>query len=112
MKVVRLTEKELAAIILGISESFDKDQLSAIGLFGSRADLSKKGGDIDIIIWTKDLSFDLYSTLNKIRRNIWNKIGEQKIDIFICPSDLNQLDERNKAFYLLIKDKCKEIWKK
>lgn len=48
-------------------------------LFGSRADDSAKGGDIDLLLLTEE-KLPLVS-INRIRRLILNDIGEQKIDI-------------------------------
>ena len=48
-------------------------------LFGSRANDSAKGGDIDLLIITEE-KLPLVS-INRIRRLILNDIGEQKIDI-------------------------------
>jgi len=48
-------------------------------LFGSRTDDNKKGGDIDILILSKErLSI---SDLSKLRIELYKKIGEQKIDL-------------------------------
>ena len=52
---------------------------SELLLFGSRANDAAKGGDIDLLLLTKEkLPLVLVS---KIRRLILNQIGEQKIDI-------------------------------
>ena len=56
------------------------DPDAKIWLFGSRADDSKKGGDIDIGILSNKI--DLKKKLN-INSNICEKIGEQKIDLVV-----------------------------
>ncbi|MBT6843896.1 MAG: nucleotidyltransferase domain-containing protein [Candidatus Melainabacteria bacterium] len=48
-------------------------------LFGSRLDDKKLGGDIDLLINTK--SKPDRKVKHKIRHQIWESIGEQKIDI-------------------------------
>ncbi len=53
---VRLTKEEIE-IVKSTIKAFDKE--AKIILFGSRADLTKKGGDIDIFIETKrNISLD------------------------------------------------------
>ncbi|MDR2151190.1 MAG: nucleotidyltransferase domain-containing protein [Helicobacteraceae bacterium] len=56
------------------------DPSAKIWLFGSRADDSKKGGDIDIAILSKAIDTDILQKI-KIRRDICDKIGDQQIDI-------------------------------
>ncbi|MFZ4775466.1 MAG: nucleotidyltransferase domain-containing protein [Terrimicrobiaceae bacterium] len=56
---------------------------SELLLFGSRANDSAKGGDIDLLLLTeKKLPLMLIS---KLRRLILSRIGEQKIDIVNFP---------------------------
>jgi len=50
MKKVRLKDWEIEAIKEAI-KNVDKD--AKIILFGSRVDLTKKGGDIDLLIFSK-----------------------------------------------------------
>lgn len=50
-------------------------------LFGSRIDDSKKGGDIDILI-TASQMID-FKVKGRIKRDFYNKFGEQKIDL-VC----------------------------
>lgn len=53
-------------------------------LFGSRADLSKKGGDIDLYIETNHIDLMMITDLKLIfLREIKKKIGDQKIDVVI-----------------------------
>jgi predicted nucleotidyltransferase len=79
---MRLTKEEIEAIQQSFIKHFTKGK---IYLFGSRVDDSKKGGDIDLYI---DLGeyIDLKEMM-KMRQNfrleLYEKIGEQKIDIVI-----------------------------
>ena len=50
-------------------------------LYGSRTDDTKRGGDIDLMILT-DRDVDLHTRV-EIEASMWEKIGEQKIDILI-----------------------------
>ncbi len=48
-------------------------------LFGSRVDDTQKGGDIDILVLS-EIKLTLSEKL-KIKRNFYNRFGEQKIDL-------------------------------
>jgi uncharacterized protein len=51
---------------------------SEVFLFGSRANDSIKGGDIDLLLLTPEKV--PLTVLNRVRRLILNEIGEQKLD--------------------------------
>jgi predicted nucleotidyltransferase len=50
-------------------------------LYGSRADDTKRGGDIDLLVLTKE-TFE-QSVKLKILASLYRRIGEQKIDLSI-----------------------------
>jgi len=64
------------------SAILELDPSAQIYLFGSRTDDRAKGGDIDILILSKQLRFKDKLT---IKANIFKTIEEQKIDILILP---------------------------
>lgn len=68
--------KDLVDLILDYVESVDPH--AHVYVFGSRADLSKKGGDIDLLILSEIFSFLHRRTLIFKMEDL---IGEQKIDI-------------------------------
>ena len=74
---MRITENEKNVIIVAVK---DIDPDARLWLFGSRADDSKKGGDIDIGILSSkvDVMEEIY-----IRQNICDRLGEQKIDLVV-----------------------------
>ena len=76
--MVRLTSIEQNAITSTI-KSFDSK--ASIFLFGSRTDLTKKGGDIDLLVLSEVLGLD---EKIKILVEIKGIIGEQKIDLIIA----------------------------
>lgn len=76
-KKVRLKSKEIK-ILKKIIYSFDKN--TKIFLYGSRTDLLKKGGDIDIFI---SENIDLKDLL-KIKAKLFKVFGDRKIDIVIA----------------------------
>ncbi|HEK25008.1 MAG: nucleotidyltransferase domain-containing protein [Hydrogenobaculum sp.] len=84
---VRLTEEELKAIKEIALEVFGKDV--KVWIFGSRADLNKKGGDIDIYIETNNLD-GLIDKQIKYLSKLKLKIGDQKIDLVIKSYDCKE----------------------
>ena len=81
-KDVRLTQFEIDAIVSSFYEFFKPED--NIWLFGSRADTSKRGGDIDLYIKTsiKDYSEAFYKKRD-FSIKLQDIIGEQKIDIVL-----------------------------
>ncbi|MCL2193562.1 MAG: nucleotidyltransferase domain-containing protein [Treponema sp.] len=74
---MRITEHEKNTIVEAVKTA---DPNAKVWLFGSRADDSKKGGDIDIGILSEKI--DVMGEI-EIRRTICDEIGEQKIDIVV-----------------------------
>lgn len=78
---MRLTEDETEIIKDVI---YDLDSNARIFLFGSRAYSEKKGGDIDLLVLSDSIiQRDLYG----IKARLWDKLGEQRIDIIIAKDD-------------------------
>ncbi len=75
---MRLKQKEIQNI-KDVVREYDPD--AQIYLFGSRADDTKKGGDIDLLIFSGILS---EHDKRRIRLNLYDRLGEQKIDIIIA----------------------------
>lgn len=84
-QVVRLKPDEIKKIKDAVYE-YDKD--AGIYIFGSRADLNKKGGDLDILVISKSIS-PIQRRFIKV--NIYKALGEQKIDLLVT-------DEINSPF--------------
>ncbi|MBZ4669176.1 MAG: uncharacterized protein PWP07_1761 [Epulopiscium sp.] len=78
MIILRLTANEVTAI-KKVIHSLDSE--AKIYLFGSRVDDNKRGGDIDLLIFSNKLNQE---DISKIKYNLWDEIGEQKIDILIA----------------------------
>ena len=74
---MRITEHEKNAIVEAV-KNVDPD--ARVWLFGSRADDSKKGGDIDIGVLS--LKIGVIEEI-EIKQKICDKIGEQKIDLVV-----------------------------
>ena len=75
---MRLKNIEIEIIEKAI-HSLDPD--ASIYLFGSRVDESRKGGDIDLLIFYRTLT---YGDKIKIKKRIFEKMEEQKIDLIIA----------------------------
>ncbi len=83
---VRLTQIEKKALLDAVELTSAKfgAQWRMISVFGSRVDLDKKGGNIDLYISFdhRDI-FDLFQFKLELRREIEDRLGEQKIDIIL-----------------------------
>lgn len=71
------------------------DKKAKVFLFGSRADDTKRGGDIDILIYSKQIG---RREKFLIEERIFKFLEEQKIDLVVA-------GEKNKSFVRLIKKK-------
>ena len=56
------------------------DPNARIYLFGSRVDDQQKGGDIDLLVLSKQIN---HSEQRKIKTRLYDLIGEQKIDLIV-----------------------------
>ena len=75
---MRLSQYEIRSI-KDVVYSFDSN--ARIYLFGSRVYDDKRGGDIDLLILSNKLTS---KDARKARLSMYDKIGEQKIDIVIA----------------------------
>lgn len=71
---------------------------SKVYLFGSRADDKARGGDIDLLIITKE-PVDKH-ILRKIRIEFYKRFGWRKLDL------VNFTEDNNSAFYNLIESEA------
>lgn len=75
---MRLDDKERNVILTSV---LGLDPEAEVYLYGSRTDLNKRGGDIDLLIFSKRLTS---SDKLAILANIFDQIEEQKIDLLIA----------------------------
>jgi len=80
---MRLTQEERTEITRTIA---GRDPLAIIYLFGSRVDDSARGGDLDLLVFSREI--DLWDRLD-ILADLHRKLGERKIDLVVYP-DLSQ----------------------
>lgn len=83
---VRLSSEQISVFHKVISDFLKNDKYE-LYLFGSRTDLTLKGGDIDLLILTSQNGIKKFSKyyldiLVQIKKN--NSIGQRRIDIKAC----------------------------
>jgi predicted nucleotidyltransferase len=74
---MRITNQEKDAVVQAIARL---DPSAHIYLFGSRTDDKKRGGDIDILVISSQITFD---DKLEIQKNLFVSLEEQKIDLVI-----------------------------
>jgi len=74
---LRITEFQKDAIVDAVKAV---DPNAKVWLFGSRVDDNKRGGDIDIAIYSDEINRDVMRKI-RVNRLICDKIGDQRIDI-------------------------------
>ncbi|MDI6793254.1 MAG: nucleotidyltransferase domain-containing protein [bacterium] len=74
---MRLKEKEKQVIIQAVKSIDPKARLY---LFGSRVDDSRKGGDIDLLVFSDKMT---YGDKLKVKKSIFTALEDQKIDLFV-----------------------------
>jgi predicted nucleotidyltransferase len=76
---MRLTQAERTEITRSIAA---RDPSAAVYLFGSRVDDSARGGDLDLLVLSREISlWDRLDILAALHRTL----GEQKIDLIVYP---------------------------
>jgi len=80
---MRISKEEIKVLRKTLAEL---DIEAKLYLFGSRVNDEKKGGDIDLLIVSKKIT---KMDLRKIKREFFNKFGEQKIDIVLDNGEFN-----------------------
>ncbi len=82
VKSVRLPSEDLANIRLAFKRHFLSDD--HLWLFGSRVDLEKRGGDIDLYIETHEPDTAVATKKQSdFVIELWDHLGEQKIDVVL-----------------------------
>ncbi|NMA83240.1 MAG: nucleotidyltransferase domain-containing protein [Epulopiscium sp.] len=74
---MRLSKEEIKFIQDAVKKA---DEDACVYLYGSRVHDDKKGGDIDLLILSQRLKQE---DAHIIREELWEAIGEQRIDILI-----------------------------
>ncbi|MGK5086080.1 hypothetical protein WDW86_00845 [Bdellovibrionota bacterium FG-2] len=106
---VRLTSEEITGICRAVLKCLPT-QVLRISLFGSRTDMQKRGGDIDLWIELDQLCSDPALVGRQLRLAIEDEIGEQKIDLKISGPFEKIKDPQLKAFYQIILPTKADLW--
>jgi predicted nucleotidyltransferase len=109
MAEVRLTSLELSTILAEAKRVFG-ERLAKVRLYGSRTDLSKSGGDIDLIIEVAGGAGDKYAEVQALRSGLCARLGEQKFDILVVTRDLTAISDRERTFLAVVLPGSKVIW--
>ncbi len=79
--MIRLKQFEIDAIRAAFAASFSPND--KLWLFGSRANLNKRGGDIDLYVETTLDAKDLYDIKLRFINAICDSIGDQRVDVVL-----------------------------
>lgn len=82
-KKIRLNENYIRTIKILAQKYFGSDE---VRIFGSRIDANKRGGDIDIYIYT-DKNINILKSKIAFLREFEMKLGEQKVDLIVQSVD-------------------------
>ena len=78
---VRLSAREIEIIRVTVHRLLGDD--ARIHIFGSRAKMDEKGGDIDILIETEQKLDDRVASACRLVSQLQMQLGDQKIDVII-----------------------------
>lgn len=80
--LIRLKDYEIDAIVNSFKKYFGEND--HLWIFGSRVNLDLRGGDIDLYVETEILQAEsIISKKSKFVVELYDQLGEQKIDIVI-----------------------------
>lgn len=87
-KPVRLTQSEIQGIKEAINNFTSKNE-SKLYLYGSRCDLNRKGGDIDLllVVTSSQIKQKLLEKKHCLTAEIKQNIGDQKVDLLITAQE-------------------------
>ena len=85
LKTVRLESDTIEKLSRLFREHLQDYPDAVVYLFGSRTDLRKKGGDLDLLIVSHRAATYAYELVKKLRMVIKEELGDQRVDILISP---------------------------
>jgi len=95
---IRLREYDVEAIKAAFKKNFGPDD--HLWIFGSRVELEKRGGDIDLYVETSESLENAYKKKRRFVGDLWATIGEQKIDVVLHLAS----DTEDKLIYSVAKE--------
>ena len=104
---VRLDQKDRARLSTLFSVHLARYPDAAVYLFGSRAYLARRGGDLDLLIVSSEAARDAYELSKVLRIAIKEQLSDQKVDIIVSPG--SQASDQP-AFVRLALQEGVQIW--
>lgn len=106
---MRLSELETKNIIRGLLECPQSPLQFELYLFGSRADDTKKGGDIDLLLLLEDSQYDqTIAVKHYLMAYLKKYLDDQRLDLTIVAKSKLPID----PFFQSIKDEIVILFKK
>lgn len=105
--IPRLTQDEREGIRVAVAKASEEAGAAwhSIVLFGSRVDLRRRGGDIDLLVTLESSPpVDVYRFMQRLRIALEDRLGEQHID---CVVDDGNGDG---VFPTLVREKGVVLW--
>jgi hypothetical protein len=109
MDKIRLTTAQVDIIIDEAKRVFGSN-LSRLLLYGSRTDITKKGGDIDLAIELFGAVDDKFALTRSLRQGLCARLGEQKFDLLVVSLVPTLNTDRENTFFSLIHGSSKVLW--
>ena len=104
---VRLTPRECEGIRFAVAKACDETGAAwrRIVVFGSRADLTRRGGDIDLLIEVEPGTLpDSFRFAQRLRLALEDEIGEQHVDLVLNDG------QADSAFPAIARETGVELW--
>jgi hypothetical protein len=109
MADVRLSSQEVSTIVAEARKVFG-EHLVSVRLYGSRTDLAKSGGDIDLILELSRTAGDKYREAQELRRGLCARLGEQKFDLLVVSNNSRENTDRENTFLAVVFPTSKLLW--
>ena len=103
---IRLDKKGQKQLARLFKQHLQAHHDATVYLFGSRTRLEEKGGDLDLLIISQSALSQAYDLRKELSIAIKDRLGDQKVDIVIAPSQTSE----QPAFVRLALLESVQIW--
>lgn len=103
---LRLDPLEQEKLVSVLARALQKYADARVYLFGSRADPTARGGDLDLLIVSSAAAREQYALRKQLSLAIQEQLGEQHVDIVVSPD----LSDKPSAFARLAMLKGVRLW--
>jgi len=104
---VRLDEAERSKLAAVFGTHLRAYPDAVVRLFGSRIHPGERGGDIDLLVISREAAGREYDLSKKLRVAIKEQLGEQKIDVLVSPDPYTS---DQPAFMRIVLRESVQIW--